>query len=102
MSIKVLIVEDDADTRHNMFDILQLNDYETDTALTARDALERIDETLYDLIAAGDQTANGSKAGQAIRATGCGRNRRCHRRSRMPWCVATNPLSRRFDSADAR
>jgi signal transduction histidine kinase len=50
MSIKVLIVEDDADTRHNVCDILQLNGYETDTALTARDAIERIDETSYDLI----------------------------------------------------
>jgi C4-dicarboxylate-specific signal transduction histidine kinase len=50
MATRVLIVEDDADTRNNLCDILQMDGYQTDIALTAAEAVERIDETSYDLI----------------------------------------------------
>jgi DNA-binding NtrC family response regulator len=36
-----LIVEDDADTRANLQDILELDDWHTETASSARDVLQR-------------------------------------------------------------
>ncbi len=50
MATKVLIVEDDPDTRSNLCDILHMDGYHADTATTAADAIDRVDETEYALI----------------------------------------------------
>jgi signal transduction histidine kinase len=50
MATRVLIVEDDEDSRNSLCDILQSDGYDTDTAMTAADAIERIDETSFDVI----------------------------------------------------
>ena len=41
--IRVLVVDDDADTRANLRDILELDDYQVDAAATAAEALDRGD-----------------------------------------------------------
>lgn len=50
MAARVLIVEDDADIRANLCDILRSDSYQTDVATTAADAIERIDQSSFDLI----------------------------------------------------
>jgi signal transduction histidine kinase len=47
---KILIVEDDVDTRNNLFDILELNGYQADTATTAEEAVERAEQADYEII----------------------------------------------------
>lgn len=41
--LRVLVIDDDADTRANLSDILELDDYEVETASTAAKALDRDD-----------------------------------------------------------
>lgn len=50
MAIRVLIIENDADTRESLCAILQSHGYQHDSALTAGEAIERLDEQSYDLI----------------------------------------------------
>jgi two-component system sensor kinase FixL len=44
---RVLVVDDDADTRSNLCDILELDEYQPDTAGTAAEALNRADWSSY-------------------------------------------------------
>jgi signal transduction histidine kinase/FixJ family two-component response regulator len=48
--LRVLVVEDDADTRSNLCDVLELDDYRIDTAATATEALARRDWDQIDAI----------------------------------------------------
>jgi two-component system, LuxR family, sensor kinase FixL len=48
--LRVLIIEDDADARANLSDILEIDGWEIDTAGTAREALEKTDWPSYAVI----------------------------------------------------
>jgi signal transduction histidine kinase len=50
MATRVLIVAGDAGTRNQICDILRIEGYQTDTGITAAEAVERIDEASYDLL----------------------------------------------------
>jgi PAS domain S-box-containing protein len=48
--VKVLVIEDDADTRANLCDILELDEHQVDTAATAAEALNRTNWADYSAI----------------------------------------------------
>ncbi len=48
--LHVLVIDDDADTRSNLTDILELDDYRVDTAASAAEALGRTDWSCYSAI----------------------------------------------------
>lgn len=48
--LHVLVIDDDADTRRNLTDILELDDYRVDTAASAAEALRRTDWSRYTAI----------------------------------------------------
>ncbi|TWU46658.1 ATP-binding protein [Rubripirellula reticaptiva] len=50
MATRVLIVEDDFDTRNSLCDILSLEGYQINTAETAEDAIRQIDKQAFDFI----------------------------------------------------
>ncbi len=58
--IHVLVVEDDADTRANLCDILELDDHQVDTAATIAEALDRHNWSKYSAIILDRQLPDGN------------------------------------------
>jgi two-component system sensor kinase FixL len=58
--IHVLVVEDDADTRANLCDILELDDHQVDTAATIAQALDRHNWSTYSAIILDRQLPDGN------------------------------------------
>jgi signal transduction histidine kinase len=59
-SIQVLVIEDDADTRANLCDILELDQHRVDTAGTVAEALDRKNWTEYSAILVDRQLPDGT------------------------------------------
>ncbi len=47
---KILVVDDDADVRNTLSDVLQLVNYEVDVAVDGQEALDKLRETLYQFV----------------------------------------------------
>src|SRR3954463_4813382 len=61
-TFEVLVIEDDADARANLRDILELDDYQVETAGTAAEALARVDWSAYSAIILDRQLPDGTAA----------------------------------------